>query len=530
MRQRGGGWALLTSTPWLRAPVLLRAPGVLLAVALSAAVLAVASGSGALFLASATTGSLHSSASLACAERSQPAVSNSRTARQMPTAQQSPRGVQQADPVVSSVLTGRDLPAPDLVATSQVGLPTGSTSNYSSATLFARIGALNHVDVVASAGGSGVWVPERFAAASHVRAGMSLPIGASALRVAGVYRDLAPSGFVPLFAVPRYWCSWSAQILPTPFHRPPPLFLTDLASLESVSSLIDATWFVPGSAGGFTVPQAQFRLDATSAALAELGHRGFGDYRAVSDLPDMITKAHLVHAGLRGAVVPIEVAGVVVAVLLVAGSGQYWALRRRGDISLLTSRGVPAAALGFKAVLEVAPAVAAGTVLGWLAVIGLVKRLGPSPLLNPGAPTLALRLAAASAVLALLVVAAIGTFAARTDVRPGSRARVLIRVPWELVLVVAAGVTYWFVRRHGAVHVVKATVQINPAVFTFPLLALAGAIALIARGSNRLLRPLARVARTLPPAGYLAVQRMAGTPAVALGVIVGTALPSGIFL
>lgn len=244
----------------------------------------------------------------------------------------------------------------------------------------------------------------------------------------------------------------------------------------------------------------------------------------------MIAKAHRVHAGLRGAAVPIEAAGVVVALLLVAGSGQYWALRRRDEISLLTSRGVPATALGLKAVLEVLPAVTVGTVLGWLAGIDLVQRLGPSALLDPGAPTLALKLVAASAALALLVVAGIGTFAARTDVRPVPRARWLLRVPWELSLVLAAGVTYWFVRRDGAVHVVKATVQINPAVFTFPLLALAGAIALIARGSNGLLRPLARAARVLPPAGYLAVQRMAGTPAVALGVLVGTALPCGMFL
>ncbi len=417
-----------------------------------------------------------------------------------------------------------------MVATSQVRLPTESDSNLSSATLFARTGALDHVDVVASAGGSGVWVPQRFAAASHIQAGMSLPIGTSALRVAGVYRDLAPSGFVPLFALPRYWCAWSAQIVPTPFNRPPPLFLTDLTTLESVSNLIDATWFVPGSAIGFTVPQAQSRLDATSAALADLTHRGFSDYRAVSDLPDMIAKAHRVHAGLRGAVVPIEVAGIVVALMLVAGSGQYWALRRRSEISLLTSRGVSATALGCKAVLEVAPAVTAGTVLGWLAAIGLTQRLGPSALLDPGAPTLALKLVAASAGLALLVVAAIGTFAARTEARPMSRARWLSAVPWELSLVVAAGVTYWFVRRNGAVHVVKATVQINSAVFTFPLLALAGAIVLIARGSNGLLRPLARTSRILPPAGYLAMQRMAGTPAVALGVIVGTALPCGMLL
>lgn len=532
MRRRGqpsDSRLLLTSSLWLRAPLLLRAPAVLLAVALSAAVAAVAACSGVLFLASATTGSLHNSASLECPEQSQPAISNSRTSTEEPSDQQSPGAVRRMAPVVSDLLAGRGLGGPDLVQVSPVALPQQPDPNRSAATLLARAGARSHVTVISSVGGAGALVPRSFATATGVRAGQWLRAGGGGLRVAGIYRDLAPSAFVPLFALDRYWCTWTPLIVPTPFNRPPPLFITDAASLQSVSTTIDATWYVPGSVNGFSVAQVQARLDASSAALSELVGPTSSAYRQVTDLPYLIAKAHRVRAGLRGPVIPIDVAGIAVAMVLVAGAGQYWALRRRTEIRLLTSRGVAPAALGLKAVLELAPAMLGGTVLGWLAAIGLVKALGPSTRWDAGAATGAFELAVASLVAISVVVAGMGTYAA-VGVAPRRGRRWAWRSPWELFLLAAAGLTYGGARRGGAAHVVKATVQISPSVFACALLGLAGAIALVTRATNALLRPCARAGRNLPAAGYLALQRIAGTPAVALGVIVGTALPCGVLL
>ena len=80
----------LSASPWTRAPLLVRAPAVLLAIVLSAAVLSVAAASGVLFLASVSTGSLHSTAARDCPEAAEPAITNASTASQIPTSQQTP--------------------------------------------------------------------------------------------------------------------------------------------------------------------------------------------------------------------------------------------------------------------------------------------------------------------------------------------------------------------------------------------------------------------------------------------------------
>ncbi len=237
-----------------------------------------------------------------------------------------------------------------------------------------------HVDVLASAGGSGVWIPQTFAAMTRTRPGTVMRTGTGTLRVAGVYRDLAPSAFIPLFELPRYWCTWTDELVPTPLNRPAPFFLTDLATLEAASPQIDATWYVPGDITAMTVPQAQRRLDAANAALAAIP---LPHYRMVTGLGDDLSTARRVRTGLSGSVVPIDLGGIVVALLLVAAAGQYWAVRRAAEIRLLSSRGVHPLALGLKAVLETAPATIAGTAVGWLAAIGLVRALGPSGCSNP---------------------------------------------------------------------------------------------------------------------------------------------------
>jgi putative ABC transport system permease protein len=284
----------VSSAPWTRAPVLLRSPAVLLAIVLSAAVLSVATASGVLFLASVSTGSLHSTAARECPEDAEPAITNANTASQFASSQQTPAGVRNADPVVAAAVRAHGLPAPDRVAMGSVAFPAVHNLNFASATLFARPGALAHVDVVASAGGSGVWIPRTFATATGTRPGTTLRTDGTALRVAGVYRDLASSAFIPLSELPRYWCTWRDQLVPTPLNQPAPFFLTDLATVEAASSEVDVTWYVPGDISAMTVPQAQDRLDAANAALAAIR---LPHYRMVTGLGNDIATAQRVRSG-----------------------------------------------------------------------------------------------------------------------------------------------------------------------------------------------------------------------------------------
>jgi putative ABC transport system permease protein len=248
------------------------------------------------------------------------------------------------------------------------------------------------------------------------------------------------------------------------------------------------------------------------------------------DLPYLLSLAGRERAGVSGAVVPIEIAGTLVAALLVAGAGGYWGMRRQRELRLLAARGVGRTALGLKAVLETAPAVVAGTGAGWLLALGLVRALGPSAELEPGAPLTALAPAAVAGAAGLLTIGLLGAHAVPSDRAPRAARDWPRRVPWEVALLAMSALTYRQVRHDGAVRIVHGTVQVDPLLLAFPLLALTAALLLFARGGAAGLRRTGAFARRLPPSGYLAMRRLAGSPAVAVGTLVGIAIPVGVLV
>jgi putative ABC transport system permease protein len=492
----------------------------------AAGVLGLAASSGPLFLASAGTAALHNEAAQVCPEAAVPAITDDRGPDHYPSATQAPAVFARTDAAVRAAWRAAGNPvAAEVVATAAVSTHGAADD---SALLYVRSGALDHVHVVAGTRrGTGVWVPASYARAHALRPGSVVPLGSTRVRVAGVYRDLAPSAFVPLFALPRYWCSWKDAIVPTPFNRPPPLFLTDLGTLRAAAGSISATWYARTPVTEQTVPQAHQARTTAQTALTALHSP---DYRISSQLGYLLAKAGRERSGLAGPVLPIMLAGVLVAAGLVAVSGVFWGLRRQRELRLLSSRGMAPAALTVKAMLELLPATVLGTLLGWGAGIVLVRGVGPSALLEPGAPGAALRLAAGTAVAGLLLAGVLGARTVPADRAGRRRRRVPGWVPWEITLLAGSVLAYHFVRQDGAVRIVKATVQLNPMVVAFPLLALTGAIMLLARtGSNAVVRSAA-TARRLPPAGYLAWRRLAGTPAVTLGALVGVALPIAVLV
>lgn len=515
------GW--LTTAPWRRAPaLLLRTPGVFLACVAAAGVLGTAAASGVLFLSSTGTAALHNEAALVCPEAGEPAITAVQDMYRLTIPARSPAGLPAADRAIRGSLRSAGLPAPDLVATSYASIAGARTDTVM---LFAREGSRQHVDLLTPSPGPGVLVPQSFATAHGLGAGSTLALGAARVRVAGVFRDLAPSAFDPAYRLPRYWCTWHDQVVPGLQSRPPPMLLADLDTVRAAALAIDVTWYVPRSAERSTVPQSRALLARTEAALAATPGQ---DQLAVKrDLGYLLNKAERERDGLGGAVLPIDIAGTLVAAVLVAGSGTFWGLRRQRELRLLSSRGVSRFALGVKAVLETAPAIALGTLAGWVLAIGLVRTLGPSAQLEPGVPATALGVAAVAGAASLVAVGVLGATAIRAD-RTWRHGAWLRRVPWELALLAASALTYQDVRRHGAVRIVNATVHVNPLVLAFPLLALTGAVLLLARGGVLGLRR-ARPGR-LPRAAYLAFRRLAGTPAVAVGALVGVAVPIGVLV
>lgn len=538
---RFGGSVFLTP-PWRRAPwLLLGIPVVFVAVAVAMAVLAVAAASGPLFLASTRTADFHVQAASSCPEASLPGLANVVGSNEDAggfgaSEPQSGAAVVRGDRAIRAALRRAGLPSPYLVQLGMQLVVQGvATAASGGVTLFSRPDALAHVKKLTPAGGSGVWVPDDVAGLHHIVPGQHLQTAGGRVRVAGIYRYLGVVGFDATVSLARYWCTWEPLIVPSLEHAPPPLFITDPGMLRRLAGRtpiqpgnIDAHWYIPEPVGSMTVPQATAmnrRADAVPAALAR---QGLQLYFPTDDLHQILRRADRVRNGLRGSVVPIDLGAVAVALLLVAGAGAFWTVRRARELRLLVARGIGPAALAGKAILEVTPAVLVGAVVGWFGAIGLVQALGPASQLEPGARWQSLGTVAA-AVLAGLAVVAIVAVAATRD-RGRRQAGWVWLIPWELVLIAAAAIVYAAIRRSGATEIVLGAVHLNPLVLAFPLLALTGCLLLLGRLARFALPLLRRVSSRAGPAGYLAVRRITGAPAVSIALAVGVALPSGILV
>lgn len=257
-----------------------------------------------------------------------------------------------------------------------------------------------------------------------------------------------------------------------------------------------------------------------------------GTYTEEGDLLGASDRAGQVRSALSAATRPAALAAVLVALLLVGAAGGYWAERRAEEVRLLSSRGVGPAGLAGKAVLEMVGPAVAGAVLGWAATRLAAPRLGPAPKLDPGAGAQGLRTVAVALVAGLLALGLVAALRGRsTGERPvGMRRSRWALVPWELLLVAAAGWAYLRLQDLGAVTEGAEVAQVDPLVVAFPLLLLAGLTVLCVR---LLALPAARLrwlADRLPAPGFLALGRLAAGRAVAAVVIVAVALPVGVLV
>lgn len=512
--------SVLTTPPWRRAPLLLlRRPLVFLAIVAATGVLAVAAASGPLFLSTVGTAGFAAQAAEACPESAQPTMLT-----QVPG-----RRVAPAAAAGLRAMSANGIPAP-YVVTDGYSL-VGSALVH----LYSGPDALDHVTTLTPrTGAGGVWVPDTFAAKTGLRPGSVLRTSAGTARVAGIYRDLAPNPFA-LAHLPRYWCTFTDQIVATvasdaaiaatpPRDRYGAWLITDMGTVARLSgSPVQVRWSAALPAPRHPLSRFDQARTQVAAAAASVGARVPGD------LGRLVAAAHAGRSGISGSIVPIEVAGVVVAALLVAGAGAFWAVARRREVRLLVARGVGPIALAGKAILETAGPAVLGAALGYLVTSYLVRAVGPARTLEPGAPWQALGLVAGTLALGLVLIGVIGGLSGR-ERTPGRRRGWLRHVPIELALLgVAAALE---AARHGApaVRVSHTVVQISPLDVLYPLLGALGVVLLFGRVVGLLLPVAGRAAAHLPDAAYLALRRAARSRAVAVGLIVGTALPCALVM
>jgi putative ABC transport system permease protein len=262
-----------------------------------------------------------------------------------------------------------------------------------------------------------------------------------------------------------------------------------------------------------------------SAVDARPSHQG----RAGTDerLADAAARADLIESGLQGPVVPVAVAGGLLALVLVASAGSFWADRRAAEVRLLAARGVGPVPLAGKAALELALPALAGAALGWAAARLLIGRLGPADDLDPSATTAAVWSGVAAFVVGLGSAAVVAGLRARgTAERPlGAPPRWPAMVPWELALLAAAAWCWVLMETRDAIVVEGGVAQVNGLLVAFPLLGIAGAAVLITRLLIRLLPALGRWARRRPSAVFLAANRLVAAPLATATLMVALTLP-----
>jgi putative ABC transport system permease protein len=525
LAHRGGA---ATTSPWRRAPFLLiRHPAVFLAIMAATAVLAIAASSGVLFLSTLDSAGLQTQAALDCPERSMPAF-----AGQVSTSQQVP----DARRIGLTAMNARDpLGTPYAV---EIGFATVQTVPI---TLYSREGALDHVTKLRGTDGPGVWIPDAYAKKQHLEPGQSIRTTANrTLRIAGIYRAMYSSPF-KLANVPGYFCNWTDLIVRDASSEGGvgPFFISDEATVaRAADELAQVEIFDPipiESTSVAAAEKANRRAEAAYTSFFE--HGGYAEaqdstYAAApsattATLDAMIAKARQSRAGVGGSILPIDIAGVLVASLLVAAAGAYWAASRSREIRLLVARGVGPGPLSLKAVLETAPAAIIGLAGGIAIATVLVRAVSPSSILEPGTTTSAIWTAAGATFFGLVLIALIGAIASR-DRLVGIKRTWRSHAPWELLLLGFALYIGFRIQHKPGVTVDHTVIEVRPILVIFPLIGSLAVLLVLARLLAVVLPPLRRRLRGGGTAFYLALRRLAGSRGISVGLIVCVALPGAL--
>ena len=544
------------ATPWTRAVRLLwRRPSVVVALAGTATILGITAATTPLFVASAGNAALHHQLDNTCAYTDGGYI-RAQIPASVPRAQR-PSYIDHRRNAVLTAAAGLHHHQPLLVSEHVRLDARRSNGEKLLQTLLTRDGALQHVTVVARWRDDGVWLSDTAVAELGLRPGSrftvvnDLPDQQGVLRpvelalpIAGVYRDLAKAPVAP------FWCSLRPVIYPPSIGSDVPTPSVALLAPEQFRTIVSRLspdnvtqqFELPLATEGLTAAAAHQTareiMRWRQAVEASPWFDPVGSVRASGgDLGHLVERADLVRGSLRSTVGPVTVAGVLVALLLVGAAGSFWAERRREEVALLVARGVGPLALTAKALLEMAPALVLGAAAGWGAAIALVRSLGPSPLMGGHSIVLSGAAVGGSLALGLILLGLVAgsRFRAESEARRGHRGSRLVLVPWELGVLAGAGVLLTKLVRGGAAvgadgGSVGAVSQIDPLLIAFPLLLLAGGVALGLRALAVALPRLGRGGEQWSPARYLAARRVAAARGVALLLTAAAALPVGVLV
>lgn len=367
--------------------------------------------------------------------------------------------------------------------------------------LLAHPGIVDHLDVVWETGGPGLWVPEVVADQLGLEPGDAL-LYTVELSAAG--RVVEPVPFAGVYAEPwlapdAFWQTLPAVALPNPPSRVVPETQRQVALIgepddvlelaDRVGEEIRTTWQlpvvdVPTLPDGRRLATRYERFEDTlvtpGAGLREIWE-GIGEDQgltaraptATTQLEGLLDAASVGRASIAPLLRTLSIAGVALALAVIAVTGAYVTRRRAGQVRLLWSQGVGAVAHGARTSLELFVPVVFGALLGWLGALAAVRLQGPWGALEARWIREAAGAAAIAGAVGLVTLGVVAGVTATATAGARERGGVRGRVVLLTVLAVASAASWIVIRSEGV------GAGANPLFQVFPLLviALAAAVA-----------------------------------------------------
>ncbi len=532
---------------WRRAPfVLSRFPGIAAALVGGAALLAVASAAGPLFVASAGSAALEQEldavtpygAGIYVAVGSS-AANDEIGALNAPSVDDRTRAFDEEAATI-----------PDLGSTIVTVLgPAVSAANPAQprqtldVRLLSRTDALDHVTVTAEGGGEGIWLADSTARELGLEPGDDVLLDTAKVRIAGLYRQLFDEPANP------YWRSLNNDIYPTPpvYTTPPTFAIGDQETIIELAKELggnnaDFRWEAPYAADGPSLPKARATarsVDEFQRSLLTPEEPLNVEFRCAlcftdsiefnSQLPNAVRAATLTAATVRAPVDLLVAAGQLIALAVLAAVAVFSLERRKAEATLMNARGAGPGQIGAIAVLESLLPIVVGLVIGLGLGYAAIALLGPGGTVERAALDESLRHVALRGPLGLALIALVAGIAFAREFRTRHDHHRSFPLPWELIALALAG---WFLHKllNGDAVVVQSDGVERPSAYLllFPILAIAGVAGLAARLFVR----LARVwrARATGPATYLAAHRLAAARRLLLVLVTACAVAFGLFI
>jgi putative ABC transport system permease protein len=417
-----------------------------------------------------------------------------------------------------------------------------------------------HVLKVKVGSGPGVWLADVIADSLGVQPGDTVTLQegrrTARVRIAGTYKALVntPIG-------DPYWLSLIHQVYPPEPKEPlpPPFLLMDRKQLTHLSDELGTEgvrfdWEFPVAEGSLTIPQAKDMIGEFARfqhefgdARSELGRKficfscgkigcpscsgATGEYSSL--LSTAVATAEQNAGAIRGPAKLLSVAGIIVALTVIASAGAFAMARRRTEFSLLFARGTSPGLVAAKSAIESFIPVLVGTALGFAAAYAIISAKGPEGPIDATGLDSAMKTALLGVPAAIALLGLVGAISyLRQSESATTRFRRISRLPWEIVVLALAGFFLRKVVAGGALVEGSGDAVAHPSAYLllFPIFFIGGCAGLMARFLRLPLRFLVGRSSKSRPSTYLALHRLAGAQMLATLLVTAAALSLGILV